>query len=73
MANTATVTAAHGARTLKTVGAWHLFLATVSFMTLLPFIAVPLTRHVIPDSATALNAFLVLSFFGSNFHVAATG
>jgi hypothetical protein len=73
LANTATVTAAHGARTLKTVGAWHLFLATVSFMTLLPFVAVPFIRHVIADSAPAQNALLVLSFFGANFHVAATG
>lgn len=73
MANTATATAAHGAGAIKTVGAWQVFLATVSFMTLLPFIAVPFTRHVIPDTATALNVFLILNFFGSNFHVAATG
>lgn len=65
--------AAHGARASRNVPAWHMFLVMVSAATLLPLIAVPYAQHVMPGSSAALTTIAALNFFGSNFHVAATG
>lgn len=51
---------------------WHLFLALVATASALPFLALPFAQHVIPDTGSALNIVVALTFVGANFHVAAT-
>src|SRR5262245_7673067 len=52
--------------------AWRIFVALVSLASLLPFVALPLAQHVIPDTAPALFIVTVLNFLGANFHIAST-
>ena len=65
--------APRGLHALSRNTAWHLFIGLVSFASLLPFLAVPFTQHVIPDTMTAIYLFAAINFIGASFHVAATG
>ena len=63
---------AHGLRERDHASVWYLFLALVSFASLVPFVVMPLASHV---TANGESLFIVsaIVFLGSNFHVALTG
>lgn len=65
--------ATHGLQAWSRNSAWYLFIGLVSFASLLPFVAVPVTQHVIPDTTTAIYLFAAINFIGASFHVASTG
>ena len=65
--------AAYSLRTRSRANVWHLFLALVSFASLLPFVAIPFAQHIIPKTTSALFIVAALNFIGANFHVASTG
>ena len=65
--------AAYSLRTRSRANAWHLFLALVSFASLLPFVAIPFAQLIIPKTTSAFFIVAALNFIGANFHVASTG
>jgi hypothetical protein len=53
--------------------AWQVFLILVSAATLLPFVIAPVVSQLAPEGSSAFYVYALINFFGSNFHVAATG
>jgi len=52
---------------------WRTFLLMVGVASALPFVAVPVSQHVAAGTQASLEAMVILSFLGNNFHVALTG
>lgn len=50
-----------------------LFLALLAFVTLVPFLLVPMVAHVVPEDSQTLYVYNVFIFVSANFHVASTG
>lgn len=50
-----------------------LFLALLAFVTLVPFLLVPMVAHVVPEDSQTLYVYNVFIFLSANFHVASTG
>jgi hypothetical protein len=67
------VDSAYAVRTRRHATAWHVFVALIAVVTLLPMLTVPFARHVMTDTETALGIIVALNFVGANFHVAASG
>jgi len=62
-----------GLATRKHASTWYLFLALLVFVTLFPFLLVPVVAHAVPEGSPAIYFYNLIIFLSTNFHVASTG
>ena len=72
MTTTVFVDAATSLRSRKHAATWHVFVAVIALVTVIPFLIVPYSQHGTSSPETAMNAVVVLNFLGANFHVASS-
>jgi hypothetical protein len=57
----------------KHASAWSLFLTLLAFVSLFPFLLVPVVAHLVPEGSPAVYFYGLIIFLSTNFHVASTG